>query len=118
MKSGKYLSRAVSMLDVEPTLDPHQWERQHKAALKASEDAATDHAREWLEQHGVVSRPAEGSTRREALRAYIKRLNSLPRPESKAWAYEVISAVADGDCVPWLCEQNAREVVSKRNDHE
>jgi len=88
-----------------------QWDRDHKAAMKIQDDIATEQAQIWLEKNGIVGRHVKGIERRKALQAYLKRLNSLPRPESTAWAYDIVSRIADGEIVCGEAEKMARSVV-------
>lgn len=93
--------------------DKIEWVRSHKEALKVQEDIATEQAQIWLEKNGVVGRNVRGQERREALVAYIKRLKTLPKPEPTAWAYEIVSRIADGESVSYAVEKMAREVVNE-----
>lgn len=90
-----------------------QWDRDHKAAMKIQEDIATEQAQTWLEKNGIVGRQVKGLERRKALTAYLKKLNSMPRPESHAWAYDIVSRIADGEIICGEAEKMARSVVNE-----
>lgn len=80
------------------------------------EAVASEQARQWLEHHGIHK---PGMTRKEktaASIAYMKRIKSMPKPESNAWAFEIISRIADGEIVTAHAEACAREVARVPKD--
>lgn len=97
---------------------PDNFANDRRQAMNVSEAVATQQARQWLADHRIVPQSVGGAQRREALRAYIARLKTLPKPESRAWAYEIMSRIADGEVMPRICEQLASEVVAMGRDSQ
>lgn len=75
------------------------------------ETVLTEQARQWLEANGIHKPGMTRAEKTQADREYIKRLARLPRPESNAWAYQIISDIADGVYVTPYAEACAREVT-------
>lgn len=82
------------------------------------ESVATQHASQWLHDRRICPRNVVGPERRALLRAYIARLKTLPKPEPRAWAYETLSRIAEGESIPPICEAMAREVVAMDQAYE
>lgn len=89
-----------------------QYAAERKQMLATMEAVATDRARAWLEENRIVARSVTGAERREKLRAYIARLKTQPKPGPRDWAYTLLSRIIDGEHLPQICEQFAREVVA------
>lgn len=95
-----------------------QYAAERKQMLANIEAVATTTARQWLEEHRIVTRNVTGPERRAKLRAYIARLKTEPKPGPRDWAYALLSRVIDGEKLPPICEQYAREVVAMGKDVE
>lgn len=80
-------------------------------AIRELERSKTEEAKDWLVHHKIVCREVKGAERRQALQAYMRKLKTLPKPETYAWAYEILSRIADGEIVTPLMHKMATEVV-------
>lgn len=89
-----------------------QFAAERKAMIASMEAVATEKARLWLEDNRIVSRNVAGLERRAKLRAYLARLKTQPKPGPREWAYTLLSRIIDGEKLPSICDQYAREVVA------
>lgn len=76
-----------------------------------SESVATDRARQWLERHGIHKPGMSRKEKTQACLAHMRRVKTMAKPEPTAWAYEILSRVADGEIVTPLMHKMATEVV-------
>jgi hypothetical protein len=82
------------------------------------ESVATHKAQKWLEDNHVVACNVVGPERRAKLRAYIGRMKTSPKPGPRDWAYVLLSRIIDGEKLPPICEQYAREVIAMESQPE
>ncbi len=93
-------------------------DRQQRARMIAElESAKTADARKWLESHGIHKAGMSRKEKTAADLAYMRWLKVMPKPESHAWAYEIISRIADGERVTAHAEAMAREVTKIPREH-
>lgn len=86
--------------------------RQQRLRMIADlESVKTAEAQRWLESHGIHKAGMSRKEKTQANLTYMHRLKVMPKPESHAWAYEIISRIADGERVTAHAEAMAREVT-------
>lgn len=92
--------------------------RQQRGRMIADiESVKTDEARKWLESHGIHKAGMSRKEKTEANLAYMRRMKVMPKPEPTAWAYEILSRIADGVKVSGHAEAMAREVTKIKREH-
>jgi hypothetical protein len=104
--------RKMLQANDDPQFQANQFEREEQRNRTEREHQAE--CTRWLTANGIHK---PGMTRKEktlANLAYIKRLQATAKKsqlEPHAWAFEILTKLADGEVVHQLQEQMAREVT-------
>lgn len=100
-------------------LSEEEKKRERERVLKQTESALTQQAREWNDAQGITNPSMTPAERVAALKAHCKRLNAMPavaQTSPKAWAYKIMSDLADGVLVDHQVAKMAKEVVGVKNE--
>jgi len=81
-----------------------------------SESVSTEHARQWLDRNGIHKPGMSREEKTKSCLAYMRKLKTSPKPEPTAWAFEIISRIADGEIVSAHAEAIAREVSGVKKE--
>ena len=112
------MSLVKRIQDYTPAVDPNEWKRERESMLSQLEAQKTAEARQWLEHRGIHKPRMTRKEKTEANRAYLRKLKTMAKPEPHAWAYEIISLIADGEIVTHHAEAMAREVTGISKDEK
>lgn len=105
---------AAAMPEVDRRASDEAYRAEHKKRIQEIESSHTQLARDWLTANGVVK---DGMSRAEWNRArseYLKKLfraEPWAQPGNRDWAHTILTKIADGEVVPPICAQYAKEAA-------